>query len=300
MKTILALVLTVCLALCSKVAMAAESEQIAEQFFSAGSAAYTRGDFRAAAEAFESAHRHAPRAATILNAARSWDAAKESARAAGAYSAALKLGGLSEDERKLAAARLAELSQSLGTVKVSGPAGSVISLGHVKQVAVPTTVYLPPGAYAVEVLFPSGARRNTPLSVRLGEQQLEVAPPPTPTQTSPPPDRAAAPVPVLEEGSSAQVTWGFVSLGAGAALAGGAVFVGLGALDARDRYDASEQRDLDARDEAKSLRLWTNVLWAGALVASGVGVTLILTAPSSEPQHGVVLAPGSVAWMSQF
>ncbi|HMR76211.1 MAG TPA: hypothetical protein PKD61_13890 [Polyangiaceae bacterium] len=277
---------------------AAGSEDLAEQFFTAGSSAYHRGEFRAAAEAFESAHRHAPRAATILNAARAWRAAEEPGRAANAYAAALNLGGLPSEEQQNAQQQLTALSATLGRVQLLGPAGTVVGLGEQQKLAVPTEVYVAPGTYSLTALFPSGQRITRTVRVRIGTQQERLeAPPAEPPQAT---RASAAPEsPALESGSS-QSAWGIASLGAAGALTVGAVILGTRALDARDRYDASDRRDIEAYDEAKSLRLWTNVLWGGAVVAGGVGVTLIVTAKASKPRAGLRVGPDGVSWMGRF
>jgi hypothetical protein len=61
------------------------------------------------------------------------------------------------------------------------------------------------------------------------------------------------------------------------------VGLGVAALDARDRFVASGQRDAGARADADTLRTVTNVAWAGAGAFLVAGVTLLATAPWSKP-----------------
>ena len=79
-----------------------------------------------------------------------------------------------------------------------------------------------------------------------------------------------------------QKTWGWVSVGASVALSGAAIFLGVRALSARDRYTASNNTNTDAYNEASDLRLATNLLWGGATVAGATGLVLLLTAPTVE------------------
>lgn len=87
-------------------------------------------------------------------------------------------------------------------------------------------------------------------------------------------------------------------VGGSVVAAGAAVYLGVSALDARDKYDESNHSDLDAYDRAKSLRLWTNVAWGTSIVLGGSGVYLLLT-QSSEPERqraGVTCTPGAGLW----
>lgn len=292
-----ALLLT--MALCSTAA-AVDDERTAEEFFTAAATAYHRGEFRAAAEAFESAHAHAPRAATILNAGRAWDEAREPARAATAYRSALQLGGLGPDDATHAKSRLDALEPQLARLRLSGPAGSMVSADAFGKIALPATVYVLPGEHELRVLLADGTTHSRRVGVKTGEHAFSLAPPPA---TPPPKPPKATPPPPRDTGTSAQVVWGWIGIGAGTAAAGAAILLGVEALDARDRYDASDHRDAQARDDAESLRLWTNVAWAGAAVLAGTGVTLVLTSsPTAATSSGQALrvGPGAVSWSGRF
>jgi hypothetical protein len=73
-----------------------------------------------------------------------------------------------------------------------------------------------------------------------------------------------------------------VSVGAGVALGGAAIAFGLSALAAKKRYEHSNNLNSDARSDAESFRLATNVLWGGAAAAGVTGLVLVLTAPPIE------------------
>jgi hypothetical protein len=109
-----------------------------------------------------------------------------------------------------------------------------------------------------------------------------VSGPPTGAQPQPVRSRDSRQDLRRREASHTQRTWGFVALGAGAVLAGTAIFLGTRTLAARDDYNASGLHDVDAHDRAVSLRLWTNVAWGGAALGAGTGVVLLLTTPSVQ------------------
>src|SRR5262249_34728531 len=90
---------------------------------------------------------------------------------------------------------------------------------------------------------------------------------------------------------------GVLALGAGAASAGVGIGLGIDALDARDTFESSGLRDLDAHDRALTLRPWTNVAWAGAVVFGVTGVVLLvwsLGGPSSTLKPRVSSLPAFV------
>ncbi|MEJ7733696.1 MAG: hypothetical protein WKG00_31435, partial [Polyangiaceae bacterium] len=75
---------------CAPCAAHAGDSTVADDFFRAGSAAYARRDYRAAAAAFDAADREAPHAAAKYNAARAAAPAAAPARAADALQRALE------------------------------------------------------------------------------------------------------------------------------------------------------------------------------------------------------------------
>jgi len=215
----------------------------------------------------------------------SWDEAGEAARAATGYEAALATATLDEGKRKVARERLSSLELELGKILVQRPLGAFVTVDHVQRAPVPTTFYLLPGSYELQVDY-QGQTNTSPLEVLAGREhavELEEAEPQASAPSAPP--EATKPVPLppppLDAGIS-QKTWGWVSVGAGVALGGAAVVLGLRALAARDRFADSRNTDPDARSEAASLRLATNVLWGGATAAGVTGLVLVLTAPTVE------------------
>jgi len=261
------------------------STQLARQRFREAKEAYRDRRYSAAASLFEAADRLAPHPSTRFNAAAAWDEANEGARAATGYEAALATATLDQEERKVAEERLASLKLELGKILVQRPLGAFVTVDHVQRAPVPTTFYLLPGAYELQVEY-RGETSASPLEVLAGrdhEVKLDYAEPAAPPPAAPPELLKPVPLPPppADTGIS-QKTWGWVSVGAGVALGGAAVVLGLRALAARDRFAESDNTDSSARSEAANLRLATNVFWGGATAAGVTGLVLVLTAPTVE------------------
>jgi hypothetical protein len=258
--------------------------ELARQRFREATDAYRDGRYSAAASLFEAADRLAPHPSTRYNAATAWEQAGESARAATGYEAALATETLDAGRRKVAEERLASLKQGLGKIRVQRPLGAFVTVDHVQHIPVPTTFYLLPGTYQLEVDY-QGKTSQSALTILAGRDHEVKLDFPEPEVTTPPPvkvvEPSVPPAPPVDTGIS-QRTWGWVSVGAGVALSGAAIVLGLRALSARDRFVASGNTDADARSEASDLRLATNVAWAGATAAGVTGLVLVLTAPTVE------------------
>lgn len=290
MRCLAAFAWALALALAGAPAAAAENQptnstQLARQRFREAKEAYRERRYSAAASLFEAADRLAPHPSTRFNAAAAWDEAGEAARAATGYEAVLAMPTLEDEKRKVAEERLASLKLELGKILVPRPLGAFVTVDHMQRAPVPTTFYLLPGGYQLQVEY-RGETSNKPLEVLAGrdhEVKLDYAEP-EPVAPSAPPEAlepVSLPPPPADNGIS-QKTWGWVSVGAGVALGGAAVVLGLRALAARDRFEDSNNTDSDARSEAASLRLATNVVWGGATAAGITGLVLVLTAPAVE------------------
>lgn len=270
-------------------------ETRASALFEQGAAAYAKGDFVAAARAFEQVDSTLPNASAAYNAGIAWQEAGERARAATAYERALERGDLDATRTSDARRRLGELKKTLARLRIEAARGRV-SVGHLRAVPVPVSVFVDPGSVLVELSEPGGNVREQRLTVAPGaDENVRFAD--EPKEPARPGTEDAAPVATPENG---QRTWGWVAIGAGVAASGAAVYLGSRALSARDEFDDSEHTDADARDRAESLRLWTNVAWGAALVAGGTGVVLLLTAPSTERSTALAIGPGSVGLRGRF
>ena len=151
------------------IAQAQSTSQTAADQDREGREAFSRGDFAAAARAFEEACRLDPHSATRYNAALAWDQAHELARAADAYDMALTEGGLDQDRASASRARLIALQKLVGTVVWEGPIGGILSVDHVLRAPLPARVHLLPGPRSVRIQFPDGTQLDSVVSVRAAE-----------------------------------------------------------------------------------------------------------------------------------
>ena len=139
---------------------AADPAASAVREFREGQQAYARGDFRAAAQRFESAFRDDPRGAIVFNAGLSWQAAGEPARAADDYAFALATTDLPAENAADARTRLGALEKSLGRIDVTSPQGSRVSVAHADRLPPPAHVHVAPGRYTVSVLLADDSTRQ--------------------------------------------------------------------------------------------------------------------------------------------
>ncbi|HZO16856.1 MAG TPA: hypothetical protein VFB62_26445, partial [Polyangiaceae bacterium] len=163
--------------------------QDAAALFREGSASFARGDYRAAALAFDAAYRRDPQGATAYNAALAWDATKEAgdqAPAADGYDAAIERGGIEASELEHAKVRLAKLEQVLGRVDVSGPEGARASLAHARDVPLPARIHALPGSYQIRVVFVGDRIETREITLTAGAPLAVTFAEPVETKTAPP------------------------------------------------------------------------------------------------------------------
>lgn len=268
----------------------ANSKDLAQQRFREATQAYEDGRYSAAASLFEAADRLAPHPSVRYNAAAAWEQAGEAARAATGYEAALSMDMLDEGRRKQAEQRLASLKEALARVRIQQPLGALVTVDHVQRAPVPTVFYLRPGTYTLAVEYRGTSSSSTARVFPGKDHDLKLnlpgteAPPPPPATLQPPitAPLPPGPAPGSQDDGATQRVWGWIGVGAGVALSGAAIAVGLRALAARDEFMASGKTSRQAHGEASDLRLATNLLWGGATLAGATGVVLLLTAPRIE------------------
>jgi hypothetical protein len=281
------------------VARGDDREEQAVEFFRAGSAAYQRGDYRAAARSFDAANKAVPRAVALYNEALAWEAATERPRAADAFAAALAMGGLGAAESARSTGALASLEKSLALVHVAGPAGSRASVEHVSDVTPPVDVHLEPGWHDV-VGVVDGVTLTRHVQVAAA-QRLDVSL--APEAEVPPPSQPAADASPRESsarGAPVRRVAGISLLGAGVATSVAAIVLGIDALAARDAFDESQDLNRGDHDRAYNLRLATNVCWGAAAALGAAGGVLLLTTLGRGSQSSVVVGLGAISWSSTF
>lgn len=174
---------------------------------------------------------------------------------------------------------------------VTGPEDLVVHLEDSTELSPPARLHGTPGSHVLivvrgditekrEVELTAGEVVDLDVTEPLPEPEPEPAAPPPP----PPLIDEPEPEPVVHVDPSSPKTRkiiGYSAVGAGVVSAGVAVALGFKTLSARDTFE--EQRTQQSYDDAKQLRLWTNVAWAGAVVLGGVGTTLLLW-PEDKPR----------------
>jgi hypothetical protein len=267
--------------------------------------AYEQRQFAVAARGFEAANRAAPHAELRYNAALSWELAGDPARAADGYEAALAAGGLGAEQAEQARKRLAKLDQGLGVLVVEGPPGAALRVDGELAGALPARVHAAPGDHDLAVTLPGGEAVAQRAKVAAGETRKVTfpassgAPTAAPSAATPEPSQAAAPSAAK---ISAARTAGWITLGAGVALAGAAIGLGAATLSARDDFVKGGDHDASLHDRAITLRALTNAAWVGAGVAAVAGGAVLFFAyrtpgPASASVH---LSPGSAALRIRF
>lgn len=298
-RALILLTPAVCLA-SPRLAAAADPEAAAVREFREGQQAYARGDFRAAAQRFEAAFRTDPRGAIVFNAGLSWQAAGEPARAADDYAFALATTDLPTDNAADARTRLGALEQSLGRIDVTAPPGARVSVAHADRLPPPAHVHVAPGRYTVTVLLADDSTRQRSVSVRAGEWAHLDFPPdhdaapaaaPAPQQVEPPPSSTPAAPESTASASpgSSQRTWGWITLGVAGVLAGVSTWLTVDFFNANAQNDKYRQQS--THDDAVAAATRLDVGLAATVVAAGVGVALLLTAPSAPTPVAVRATP---------
>jgi len=282
-------------------AIHADDASEARKRFAEGAKALEANRYREAALHFESAARLRAHPIALFSAATTWDKAEEPARAADNYARAIELPGLSTKDQKTAHERLTSLEQSLGTAAVSGPSGLVVQFEHSTEASPPVRLHGAPGIHTLLIVRDGNVERRDVI-LKAGEtasvsiSEPAPVPPPAPIESAPAASVSATPVasafsPAVDLPSatapaatlSTRKIVGYSAMGAGVLTAGVAVWLGVKTLSARDDYVSNPSQG--GYDHATSLRLWTNVAWAGAAVLGGVGAALAFW-PSSNSQQG--------------
>lgn len=281
----------------------ADEARAAEQF-SLGSSAFEKGDFKSAARAFEQAYVEAPHPAPLYNAGLAWLGAGRLDHAADAFAAALAMEGLTPEQKADSEKRLAEAQKVLARLRVEGaPSGARARVDDGPTLPAQGAFHALAGAREVTVVDGDGHEQKRAvqipkadgraISVRFGESS----------------GGADAPLPT-------RIVIGLSLLGASALFGGAAIGTGVVGLSARDDFVAAQnepgstREELQTmRDEAVSLKIATNVLWAvsgTAFIGGGVATLLGLleepkaTRGSVGPALHLTVLPSGVVLHGTF
>jgi hypothetical protein len=266
---VLALVVTTTIAS----AQTSDETASANRSFREAKEAFARGDFTAAATAFEQAARTVPHAAPWLNASEAWEKRGEWVRSADDCDKALAIA--KEDQYRVdARARLVRVLPHVGTLELSGERTITVTVDHDEAITLPARKRVSPGEHhliatdlatnrtrAFDVSVDGGA--TTTLTVDLPSANNHVE--------TPPPN-------VEKSGGPPVGTWvSFATAGAFAVATG--VF---GALTVQAQSDFNSAPSHTALDRFQLDRTLTNVFLGATVLAAAIGVIVWVVAPSKS------------------
>ncbi|MBI5537360.1 MAG: hypothetical protein HY898_31850 [Deltaproteobacteria bacterium] len=272
----------------------AADRQAAAQAFAEGQRAFTLGDFPHAAESFEKAYAKAPHHAALWNAARSWQKAGETARAANLYARYLREAPPNAPDRNSASSALQKISTKLARLEIHATGIDQITVDG--QPIESTSVFVTPGTHLIEGRAGDRTvRQSQPAEAGAVVSVALVAPPPaassSPKPPPPPPTSSAKP-------SSGKLPPAVVYVGGAVTvvLAGVMVWSGLDTLGQKKTFDSEPtQANLD---DGHSRQTRTNVLLAvtaGAAVLTTVAAVWLVDWKGKSDDKGPVNVKVGVA-----
>lgn len=292
-------------------ARAQDATEQAARTFRTGAGAYARGDFAAAARAFEAAYRMAPRGAAVYNAGLAWEGAGDPAHAADDYAATVGALDARPEQRADASSRLRALEARLSRLVVTGPPDAHVSVDGAPDAPLPIGVHLAPGRHALRATYANGrgesrafeADAGGEVEVRVGEPSEPPSASTAPAPPAPPPPASTAraarrsseePAPAArrppraerpadDPGAATRRSLAWVALGGAVVASGAAILFYEDGLAARNRFTSGGSADTDLHDQAANLRTLSQVAWgvAGALGASAF--VLFLSSSTASP-----------------
>ncbi len=294
----------------------ADDKKAASDAFHEGDRAFKLGDYRRAAEAYDTAYRRAPHHAPLWNAARAWDRAGEIARAATLYAKYLREAPAKAPDRNSATAALAKIVPKLARLDIHAASGiaAVTVDDRAAEPDAPSdassaqtfTVYVAPGAHVIEARAGDQVVRQSP-KVEAGEIVGIALAVPAPTKVDVPPPPPPPPPPAASHGwSPAVLAFG----GAVTAITAGlAIWSGVDTLHQKDAFDKAPTQDNLDSGHAKQAR--TNVLvvvaTASGLLTTAAAIFLVdwhgtpsTTTGKVERRVELGMGPGSVVVRGSF
>ncbi len=253
-----------------------DDRKAAATLFTEGQKAYREGDFRHAAEAFESAYKKAPRLAPLWNAARAWDKGGEPAHAANLYASYLRKAPPNAPDRNSATRSLRDLEAKLAKLEVHAAGFTELKVDGTAIVVEdqnPSSlvVYVTPGSHLIEGQHEGKAAQEHPVAMAGTSTSVvllaksDATPTPQPLPPPPPLEERVhsgwSPIVAIVGGGLTVVAGGFL------------IWSGIDTMNQRSTFDAAPtQANLDT---GRSDETRTNVLIG---VTAGLGVLTALVA----------------------
>ena len=262
--------------------------------FVEGQHAFEAGDFRGAATSFEAAYRAAPHPDVLWNAARAWDRAGESARAANLYDRYLEDALPAARDRDAALKSLQKLAVALGRLDVVRSGLDEVSVDD--QPLARARVYVTPGAHLIRGRA-GDARLSETASVAAG-QALSVALSSQADQRSGPdvpPTIIVVPGPIPPQNAALpgfrRVLVG-AGIGATAVAAGLLIWSGADTLSAKSTFDREGTPQALEDGQAKQRRTNALIGVTAGLGAATAVVTVVFLATAPVEARASVTGEG--------
>jgi hypothetical protein len=265
----------------------AADREAAQRAFAQGQRAYRVGDFRRAAESFESAYAHVPHPDALWNAARAWHRARELSRAANLYARFLREAPPNSRDRNSATTALKDLAARIARIDVVAPDFQELRVDGAELDG--TSIYVTPGDHVVAGVIDGRPVRQTSKVAAGDVVSVALVPPSAPpvvaTATPPPPvqnNPATTPTkeqPTHDEPKTEEKKGGgglpptIVYVGGAATVLAGAftIWSGLDTNKARSDFNGTQQAldDGIAKEHRTNIALAvTGVLGAFTLVSA--------------------------------
>jgi len=245
----------------------------AAESFNQARDAFRRGEYAAAAAAFEQAAHFEPHPAPLLNAAEAWERAGELVRSLTDCDQVLAMTDLAAEHRVVAEQCRDRLDPKVSTIDVSGPPTFTMRLDGGNAQMLPARVRVLAGHHTVTLQHvTTRTTRIENLDLAAGEHRAVVAEEPPPAPARPPSDTAPA-------RRALPVTFWVAS---GGAVVAGAVAATFGVLTVQSKSAFEDSPSAHAADVFDRNKLTTNVALGVTAVAVVAAVVLFLTAPEGS------------------
>jgi hypothetical protein len=281
----LALSLSISIGLSSSLAWGAGAQDAqAKREFVEANKAYDKRDYRGAAEGFERAYKLKQHPSFLWNAAKAWDKAGDSVRAANLLEQYLQEAPAGARDRESALADLKELNTRLARIEVRGVDVQNLTVDDI-PIKGGAIVYVTPGEHAaVGQVGPDFVRKT--VKVDAGQLLSVTLEPPPPILVAPPPPpkpKGLSPIVAIAAGGVTLVSAGLTT------------WSGLDTVSRKDAFLA-ERTSQPKLGDAFAAQTRTNI-FVGITIGLAVitGVVVVLTNWKALRTERAA-APGTIAW----
>lgn len=240
-----------------------DTVRAASRTFAEGEKAFRGGDYTRAGESFEAAYGLVPHEDALWNAARAWQRAGETARAANLYARYLREANAGSRDRTAATNELSNLATRVGRIVVNAPETAAVRIDDT-SLSAHASLYVNPGTHLVVMRDGEREQRQTPA---VGAGQVVNVAFSAPVIAMPPPRKE-------EPEHHGWNPWVAYAGAGGTVIAGIATILsGVDTRQTRDAFFADRSEEL--LDEGRGKQARTNALLG---VTAGLAVVTVITA----------------------